>query len=92
MFVTTSYDPNESQLSEARRLARELGGRCLQRRRMTLAQLRERFGDEDILLISKERIEYHHGRWRLFFHPSTAAVRIKRPLSGESDPLLKLAG
>ncbi|MCM3271624.1 class I SAM-dependent methyltransferase [Paenibacillus elgii] len=93
MFVTTSYDPNPAQLSEAETLARTLGGRCIRRRRMTLAQLRERYGDEDILLISKERIEYHHEqRLPLFFHPSTAAVRIKRLLNGETDPLLSLAG
>ncbi|TVX99663.1 class I SAM-dependent methyltransferase [Paenibacillus cremeus] len=92
MFVTTSYDPGSIQLEEARQLAERLGGRLLQRRRMTLAQLRERFGDEDILLVSKERIEYHHAlRQPLFFHPSTAAVRIKRLLNGEPDTLLSLA-
>jgi len=93
LFVTTSYDPNAAQLAEARRLAGTLGGRCLQRRQMTLAQLRARFGDEDILVISKERLEYHHdGRQPLFFHPSTAAVRVKRLRNGEPDTLLALAG
>ncbi|MCZ8521466.1 MULTISPECIES: class I SAM-dependent methyltransferase [Paenibacillus] len=93
MFVTTSYDPNLSQREEARRLAAELGGRPIDRRQMTLAQLRTRFGDEDILLISKERIEYHHElRQPLFFHPSTAAVRIKRLIKGEPDSLLNIAG
>lgn len=93
MFVTTSYDPNGEQLAEARRLAETLGGRCLQRRRMTLAQLRARFGDEDILVITKERLEYHHkGRQPLFFHPSTASIRIKRLQNGEQDTLLELAG
>ncbi|WP_426453718.1 class I SAM-dependent methyltransferase [Paenibacillus sp. S-38] len=93
MFVTTSYDPNPAQREEARRLAAELGGRPVDRRRMTLAQLRARYGDEDILLISKERIEYHHElRQPLFFHPSTAAVRIKRLIKGEPDSLLEIAG
>ncbi|WP_281887139.1 class I SAM-dependent methyltransferase [Paenibacillus sp. YYML68] len=92
MFVTTSYDPHPAQLAEARRISAELGGRCLERRRMTLAQLRERFGDADILVISKERLEYHReGRLPLFFHPSTASIRIKRLLNGEPDTLLKLA-
>ncbi|MCZ8513091.1 class I SAM-dependent methyltransferase [Paenibacillus filicis] len=93
LFVTTSYDPSDSQLSEAAALARKLGGRFIQRRRMTLAQLRQRFGDEDILLLTKDRMEYHHElRLPLFFHPSTAAVRIKRLRNGEKDPLLQLAG
>jgi 16S rRNA (guanine1516-N2)-methyltransferase len=93
MLVTTSYDPNPEQLAEAQRLARELGGRAVARRQMTFAMLRRRFGDEDILLVSKERIEYHHEqRQPLFFHPSTAAVRVKRLNNGESDPLLELAG
>ncbi|CAG7648413.1 Ribosomal RNA small subunit methyltransferase J [Paenibacillus allorhizosphaerae] len=78
---------------EARRLALSLGGRFLPRKQMTFAQLRARYGDEDILLISKERIEYHHERRQpLFFHPSTAAVRVKRLLNGEPDTLLELAG
>lgn len=43
--------------------------------------------------MSKERIEYHHDRREsLFFHPGTAAVRIKRLLKGESDPLVEIAG
>lgn len=93
MFVTTSYEPSPAQLEEAQRLAQKLGGRCIERRQMSLSQLRRRYGDEEILLISKERIEYHHERRQpLFFHPSTAAVRIKRLLNGESDPLLQIAG
>ncbi|MEK8127054.1 class I SAM-dependent methyltransferase [Paenibacillus filicis] len=93
MFVTTSYDPNGAQLEQARVLAAQFGGRCLQRRQMTLAQLRERFGDEDLLIITKERLEYHHaGRQPLFFHPSTASIRVKRLLKGEHDPVLELCG
>ncbi|CAG7649506.1 Ribosomal RNA small subunit methyltransferase J [Paenibacillus solanacearum] len=93
MFVTTSYDPGEEQTREASNLAQSLGGRYVPRKRMTLAQLRARYGEEDILLITKERIEYHHEqRQPLFFHPSTAAVRVKRLLNGEPDTLLELAG
>lgn len=93
MLVTTSYEPKEAQLLEAGRLAKELGGRVVLRRQMTLDKLRQRYGDEDILLVSKERIEYHHEqRQPLFFHPSTAAVRVKRLRKGEPDPLLELAG
>jgi 16S rRNA (guanine1516-N2)-methyltransferase len=93
MLVTTSYEPKQEQLQEAEHLALELGGRVVLRRQMTLDKLRQRFGDEDILLVSKERIEYHHEqRQPLFFHPSTAAVRVKRLLKDEPDPLLELAG
>lgn len=93
LFVTTSYDPSGAQLEEAQALAGLFGVRLIQRRHMTFAGLRERFGYEDILLVTKERIEYHHeGRHPLFFHPSTATVRIKRLLNGEKDPLLELAG
>ncbi|GAB7056067.1 MULTISPECIES: class I SAM-dependent methyltransferase [unclassified Paenibacillus] len=93
MFVTTSYDPCPAQLEEARRLAHLLNGRYIERRQMSLSQLRRRYGDEEILLVSKERLEYHHARRApLFFHPSTAVIRIKRLLKGESDPLLEIAG
>ncbi|WP_407945758.1 class I SAM-dependent methyltransferase [Paenibacillus puerhi] len=91
--MTTSYEPNGEQQEQARALALKFGGRSLQRRQMTLAQLRERFGEEDILVITKERLEFHHaGRQPLFFHPSTASIRVKRLLKGDRDPLLELCG
>ncbi|SDC45661.1 Putative SAM-dependent methyltransferase [Paenibacillus sp. UNCCL117] len=97
MLVTTSYEPSAEQLEQAHSLAGKLGGRLVPRRQMTLAHLRQRFGREDgeegILVITKERLEYHHGgRQPLFFHPSTASIRIKRLNLGERDPLLELCG
>lgn len=60
---------------------------------MTLAQLRERYGDEDILLFAKGRVEFHRGAQPpLFFHPSMSMIRVKRMRSGEEDPLVRLAG
>lgn len=93
LFVTTSYDPGQRQLAEARAFAEALGCRRVDRRHMTLAQLRARYGNEDLLVVTKERIEFHHEtRQPLFFHPSTAAIRVKRLRNGEPDTLLELAG
>ncbi|MCS7464452.1 class I SAM-dependent methyltransferase [Paenibacillus doosanensis] len=101
MLITTSYDPQREQLELADRLAAQIkelkGGqgnvRRVRRARISLAQLCLTYDDPDILLVTRERIEYYHEQQpALFFHPSTAAIRVKRLLNGESDTLLEMAG
>ncbi|MFH5184629.1 class I SAM-dependent methyltransferase [Paenibacillus sp. TAB 01] len=99
MLITTSYDPLPEQLALAARLHRQLEAlpgaegepRIVPRRRHSLEQLLERYEDQDILLVSRRRIEYYHEQQpALFFHPSTAAIRVKRMLNGEQDTLMEL--
>jgi len=67
--------------------------RIVNRGRLSLPQLRERYGDPHVLLVTRERIEYYHEQQpALFFHPGTAAIRVKRLLNGENDVMLDVAG
>ncbi|WP_240419629.1 class I SAM-dependent methyltransferase [Paenibacillus periandrae] len=100
MLITTSYDPQAEHLEAAAQLARsikKLQGivnpvRLVPRKRHSLARLRTLYDDSEILLVSKERIEYYHeDQPALFFHPSTAAIRVKRLVNGEHDPLMELS-
>ncbi|MGW9124490.1 class I SAM-dependent methyltransferase [Paenibacillus chitinolyticus] len=93
MLVTTSYDPASEDVDKAIAAARTLGGRFVPRKRLTLSGLRSRFGENEILLITKEGLKYDFGGpHALFFHPSMALVRYKRLRQGSSDPLLELSG
>jgi 16S rRNA G966 N2-methylase RsmD len=93
MLVTTSYDPTEEQEARAKEAARVLKAVWVPRGRHTLEQLKARHGDPSLLLVSKERMEYHQEEQPpLFFHPSMASIRIKRLLNGETDALLKVSG
>jgi 16S rRNA (guanine1516-N2)-methyltransferase len=100
VLITTSYDPQPEQLEAAFELSeqvRQLEGlqtavRLVERKQFSLPRLRERYSDSDIILVSRERIEYYHEHQpALFFHPSTAAIRIKRLINGEHDPLMELS-
>lgn len=93
MLVTTSYDPTEEQVAYAKEAARKLEAVWVPRRRFTLDKLKSEYGDKTLLLVSKERMEYHQEEQPpFFFHPSMAAIRIKRLLNGEEDALLKISG
>ncbi|PZE21855.1 class I SAM-dependent methyltransferase [Paenibacillus xerothermodurans] len=100
MLVTTSYDPGPEQVALAECLVRQLRElpeiaepvRPVARRRQSLSRISERYDDTSILLVSKERIEYYQEQQPvLFFHPSLAAIRVKRLLNGEPDTLIELS-
>lgn len=100
MLITTSYDPHPEQLALVAQLHRQLESvagldgslRIVNRRRYSLEQLLEKYDDYDVLLVTRRRIEYYHEHQpALFFHPSTAAIRVKRMLNGEQDTLMGLA-
>ncbi|MDF2962405.1 MAG: YpiP [Paenibacillus sp.] len=100
MLITTSYDPQAEQLELASQLFKEVQGltgiqegvRVVSRRQFSIPQLRKRYGDQDVLLVSRERIEYYHDQQPvMFFHPSTAAIRVKRLMNGEPDTLMQLS-
>src|SRR4051794_9907679 len=100
LLITTSYDPQAEQLAMTEQLAerlRQLSGaplavRIVPRRQYSLPKLRKRYGETDLLLVSRERIEYYHEQQpALFFHPSTAAIRVKRLINGETDALVHLS-
>ncbi|MFC5448235.1 class I SAM-dependent methyltransferase [Paenibacillus aestuarii] len=93
MLVTTSYNPSAEVLAHAQRLADTYGGRLVPRRRDSLPQIKKKFTDPAVLLVTKEEIRYYEGDEPAhFFHPSMALVRIKRLLRGEADLMLQASG
>lgn len=94
MLVTTSYEAAESVISEARRIAEETGGIWAPRGRSSLQQLRAKHRDDRLLLMDNEGLlKYYEGNAApLYFHPSSAMLRVKRNLLGEADPLLEASG
>lgn len=97
MLVTTSYYPSPDQIASAERLADELRGTFVSRRRYTLPGLRAKYGARGaappILLVTDRELRYHlPGGDTLFFHPSTALIRCKRLLRGEADVMLEVSG
>ncbi|TDF99847.1 class I SAM-dependent methyltransferase [Paenibacillus piri] len=100
LLITTSYDPQTEQLELAAHVTeklQELSGlaepvRIVSRRQFSIPQLRKRYGSQDVLLVSRERLEYYHDQQPvMFFHPSTAAIRVKRLMNGEPDTLMQLS-
>src|SRR5690242_441083 len=93
MLVTTVYDPSPEIVEQSRKLADQLQCHWAARRSNSLPRLRSIYHDEQILIMTTKGLHYYNnGDIPLFFHPSTAAVRMKRLLQGESDLLLDIAG
>jgi 16S rRNA (guanine1516-N2)-methyltransferase len=94
MLVTTSYKPSEELLFKSQAIADQVGGRFVSRRQFSLPALRKRYTDTDILLLTDRELRYYPSNEEaaIFFHPSTAAIRVKRLLRGDLDPLISFSG
>jgi 16S rRNA (guanine1516-N2)-methyltransferase len=94
MLVTTSYKPSSELLNKAQSIAAQLGGTYVLRRQFSLPALRKRYAETEIMLLTDREMRYYNSTddSAVFFHPSTAAIRIKRLIHGEKDPLLTFAG
>ena len=93
MLVTTAYNPSVLLQAQAQELAKHLDAKYVNRQQFSLPRLRFRYQDADVLLLTDKEMRYfpQAAIAPIFFHPSTAAIRIKRLLNGELDPLLELA-
>jgi 16S rRNA (guanine1516-N2)-methyltransferase len=94
MLVTTSYKPSDELLRKSQTIAEQVGGQYVARRQFSLPALRKRYTEADILLMTDRELRYYPSDEEapIFFHPSTAAIRIKRLLRGDLDPLISFAG
>jgi 16S rRNA G966 N2-methylase RsmD len=92
MIVTTSYDPSDTIIQKAKRLADELGVRVVPRRHMTIRRMQERYGIHDVLVVTDTGLSCYRNRLPpLFFHPGSSYLRVKRMLAtGGSEPLLSI--
>ena len=93
MLVTTSADPGERVRHLAKRVASELGAPFVERRGRSIRELGEAQGCAGIVVVGEDGIRcYGRGKKPFFFHPGMAAVRVKRLMNGERDPMLEAAG
>jgi 16S rRNA (guanine1516-N2)-methyltransferase len=107
MLVTTSQKASPVALEQAMQAAAALGWTYMERRTLSLAQLRERL-EEQLQAVGRtcdcskpmQTLVLANGAWHwypdeigesVFFHPSMAHVRIKRLMNGEHDVLLQVA-
>ncbi|MFC0214726.1 class I SAM-dependent methyltransferase [Paenibacillus chartarius] len=92
MIVTTSYEPSGEQLAKAQAAAKELGAAFAPRGRSSLERLLAEYGEQELLLVAKDGLQLvRPGEPPLFFHPSMAAIRLKRLRAGEDDAMLSAA-
>jgi hypothetical protein len=90
VLVTTSYDPSEQLEDKAKRTAALWQGTFVSRGKDSLGKLQSKYGKSSLLLVTENEIRYYvDDQPAIFFHPSMAAVRVKRLLGGQTDLLLQ---
>lgn len=89
MIITTGLEPGRETLEHASALAERFGLRVVERGDLSLQELRSRHQEEEVLVVSAlgARMEVP-GKKPFFFHPNTAAFRIKRLMRGDTDTML----
>lgn len=89
-IVTTAGRTNESFMEKAKEIAKALSLPYVNRQKKSVSKLQQEYL-ANILVISKERLElYTFGSSApFFFHPNSAAFRIKRLENGEQDLFLQ---
>lgn len=92
MFVTTAGRTSPGMIQAAKEAAAELGVAFHPRKSHSVSSLQEQWKD-DCIVYGKNRLElFSYGKSSpYFFHPNSAAFRIKRLMRGESDPFLEAA-
>lgn len=89
MIVTTNVNKNKNSINvleeKAKRVAEYFECQYVDRKRLTVKELIERF--KEIIIVYKEKLVYiNENNEELFFHLDTAMLRIKN----NSEPLLKI--
>lgn len=92
-IITTPYSPSPELVASAREWADKLKGTFVPRRQSSLVRLRRRYSGRSIVVVRKNRIEWHpeDGGEPLFFHPNMSYLRAHRIAAGEPDAMLKAA-
>jgi len=93
IFVTTSHKPTKEQVLRAKELAQELNLPYIPRR--SFRDLLKIVGTDYCYVVESDRIVVKYRSGSLFFHPSTAKVRMRNVKKGLKDHLiecLQLAG
>lgn len=91
-IITTGGRPDSESEQLAEDAAKVLGYPVIKRNKRSIARLQEAYGGA-VLVAGANRFElYRAGMEKpFFFHPNSAAFRLKRLLNKESDPLIEVA-
>lgn len=94
MIVTTAYNPSQELIARSKELAKATGSLWFPRRRYSIAQLKGQNADLGLLVLTDEKLLLYpkDQEEAVFFHPSTAYIRVKRMQRGESDPMITASG
>lgn len=89
-IITTGGRPDDSSVKLAHQAAAVLGYEFVERRKRSIRKLQSTF-EANILICGSNRYElyYEHMEKPFFFHPNSAAFRLKRLLNGEKDALIE---
>lgn len=90
--ITTSGRPDETSITLAKAAQEILGYPIVERKKRSIARLQRDY-ESAVLIAGAARYElYKIGMDQpLFFHPNSAAFRLKRLQKGETDPLVQIA-
>ncbi|WP_339216318.1 class I SAM-dependent methyltransferase [Solibacillus sp. FSL W8-0372] len=88
-IVTTAGRPDEQSLKLAELASQELNAEIIPRQKRSVRKLAEIY-DANVIVAGKNRYEYYAkgAEAPFFFHPNSAAFRLKRVARGEEEPLL----
>lgn len=92
-IITTAGRPDHLSDRLAEKAHTVLGFPIIPRSKRSVQRLQKEYG-EDVLVAGKDRYElFRIGMEKpFFFHPNSAAFRLKRVLQGETDPLIEASG
>ncbi|MFC5603409.1 class I SAM-dependent methyltransferase [Sporosarcina koreensis] len=92
-IITTAGRPDQLSYELAEMASRELGFPIVERKKRSVTRMQREY-EADVLVAGKDRYElFRDGMEQpLFFHPNSAAFRLKRIVKGEIDPLVEASG
>lgn len=88
-IITTSLKPDLKGQRVAAQLGEKLGVPVVKRGRQSLNNLFSRYGVEGIIVVSQQKVSYHHLDGEFFFHPDKSSLRIKEIKAGKTDQMIK---
>lgn len=93
VIVTTGGRPDETSDLLAKQVSHELAIPYIERKKRSVAKISISY-DASVIVAGKNRFEYYlnGATTPFFFHPDTAAFRLKRIARGETEPFLDACG
>ncbi len=92
LIVTTAQKPATAVNQLARDMANRLGVPFVPRERYSLAAIKEKYGDCDVIVAAANGPVIHTAAGQYFFHISMAELRIKNVINGKHDHMVNAMG